>query len=122
MRTKTNVDLSLLAALWVLLGCNLCKEKVWQQLLSPDGKWTATVVMRDCGATTSELVSVNVHPTNEKRFDAKGTVLVLKHGSPGIGWKDNATLEIDCPDCDVYNSVNQLGSIHIDQNLPPGRH
>jgi hypothetical protein len=75
--------------------------------------------MRDCGATTSEVVSVNVHPTNEKGFDAKNTVLAVKHGSPGIGWKDNATLKIDCPNCYVYNSVSQLGSIHIVQNLPP---
>jgi hypothetical protein len=121
MQTKAIFNLILMTALLATLGCNPCDEEIWQQLPSPDGKWTATTVMRNCGATTSEVVSVNLHPSNSKRLDAGNYVLVVKHGSPGVGWKDNGTLEIDCPDCDVISSVNKLGSIQVSQNLPPAR-
>ena len=122
MRAGTIWKAMLGAALASILGCNLCKEEIWKQSSSPDGKWTATVVMRDCGATTSEVVSVNLHPANSKRLDAGNNVLVVKRESPGVSWKDNGTLELDCPDCDVISSVNQLGSIEISQNIPSARH
>jgi hypothetical protein len=121
MRAGTIWNMTLLVAFATILGCNLCKEEIWQQLPSPDGKWTATVVMRNCGATTSEVVSVNLHSSNSKRLDAGNYVLVVKHGNPGVGWKANGTLKIDCPDCDVISSVNKLGSIQVSQNLPPAR-
>jgi hypothetical protein len=69
-----------LAALLALLGCNPCSEEIWGNVDSPNGQWTATTLTRDCGATTPETMSVNVHRKDSRRFSADQSALVMKHG------------------------------------------
>jgi hypothetical protein len=76
--------------------------------------------MRDCGATTSEVVSVNVHPTGSRGFKADNNALVMKHGQlPAISWKDKETLVLDCIDCgkDEVTRRSQVGPIRIEFGL-----
>jgi hypothetical protein len=78
--------------------------------------------MRDCGATTSETVSVNVHRTGSKRFDADQNVLVMKHGQvPAVLWTGNDSLLLDCRDCNSKDEIvraSQIGPIHVDYRIP----
>jgi hypothetical protein len=108
-------------ALGLLTGCDLCKEEIWGTATSPDGKWTATTIMRDCGATTSETISVNVHRTGSKGFEADHNALVMKHGqAPGIVWSGNDHLLLDCSGCDSKDEIaraTQIGPIHIEHRM-----
>jgi hypothetical protein len=105
-----------------VLGCNPCKEEIWSTSTSPDGKWVAVTVMRDCGATTSEVVAVNVHPTNESTLRQKNNALVLKYGkTAGVSWRDAHTLALECRDCtanDIVAKIDNVGPIKITYTLP----
>ena len=39
---KPSTQYCFVLALAFLAGCNPCKEEVWSNVNSPDGKWTAT--------------------------------------------------------------------------------
>jgi hypothetical protein len=108
-------------ALGLLTGCDLCKEEIWGTTTSPDGKWAATTIMRDCGATTSETVSVNVHRTGSKGFEADHNALVMKHRqAPGMVWAGNKHLLLDCSGCDSKDEIaraTQIGPIHIEHRM-----
>jgi hypothetical protein len=111
-------------ALGAAAGCNLCKEEVWNSVTSPDGRWKATTIMRDCGATTSEVVSVNVSRTGNKAFQADHNALVMNHGiAPRLAWRGNDTLVLDCDRCDSkdeFERRTQIGPIHIEFRMPYG--
>ena len=47
-------------------GCGLCGEEVLQTQISPNGKTMASVVVRSCGATTSDVTQVRLNTT--RRF------------------------------------------------------
>jgi hypothetical protein len=111
-----------LVLLSLCIGCNPCKEEVWGTSVSPDRKWVAVTTMRDCGAMTSEVVSINVHSAQVNRIEQQGNALVLKHGiNPGVSWKDNQTLSLDCRECganQIIAKVDNVGPIHIEYQLP----
>ena len=125
-RTVTKIRSSLhclsLLVLGIMTGCNPCKEEIWNTATSPDGKWTATIIMRDCGSTTSETVSVNVYQTGSKGFQADHNALVMKHGqAPRLFWSENDSLLLDCHDCNSKDEIAraaQIGPIHIELRMP----
>src|SRR5207248_8399079 len=71
-----------MVALAQLSGCSLCKEDVLEKVASPDGKWVATIMTRDCGATTSEYIAVNLQDAKQRHIDGKNDVFVIKHIHP----------------------------------------
>jgi hypothetical protein len=111
-----------LLTLGTATGCSLCKEEIWNSATSPDGKWRATTLMRDCGATTSETVSVNVSQTGTKGFQADHNALVMKNGqAPRLFWANNDRLVLDCRDCDGKDEIArraQIGPVHIQVTMP----
>jgi hypothetical protein len=115
---KASMTYFLVFGLALLAGCDLCKEEVWDNVDSPDGKWTATTIMRDCGATTTEVVSVNVHRKGSKKLDADHNALVMKHGeAPEVSWTGNDTLMLYCRSCDSKDEIarkSQIGPIHVE--------
>jgi hypothetical protein len=115
---KASTRYCLILGLVFLAGCDLCKEEVWSNVDSPDGKWTATTVMRDCGATTSEIVGVNVHKRGSKKLPADQYALVMKHGeAPVVLWTGNNTLVLDCRSCNSKDEIArapQIGPIHVE--------
>jgi hypothetical protein len=116
------IVLALFSVMPFLQGCNPCKEEIWNTSTSPDGKWVAVTVMRDCGATTSEIVAVNVHPIAESRLRQKNNALVLKYGkTAGVSWTDSHTLALECRDCtasDVIAKEDKVGPIKIAYTFP----
>jgi hypothetical protein len=60
-----------------LSSCNLCKDEVVERVVSPDGKWAASIVTIDCGATTSENIIVNLQDAKQRRLDEENNIFVL---------------------------------------------
>lgn len=84
-------------ALGGLGGCGLCKDEILEETTSPDGKWTATVLTRDCGATTSEYMVVNLHHFEHKHLDAENVVFVTKYAHRlHASWNGNDRLVLNC--------------------------
>ncbi len=125
MTTKRTACCGASAVLIFLLGCNPCKEEIWSSVASPDGRWLAVTVMRDCGATTGEILSVNVRPADNKNLSQENNALVIKHGyAISTSWKDATTLKIECSECvakEIATKQDHVGPIHIQYALPgPG--
>ncbi len=104
-------------ALEELTGCNLCKDEVLEKAASPDGKRVATILTRDCGATTSEYMAVNVQDAKQKRHDVEKDVFVIKHiHRLHISWEGNDSLTIDCENCNAKEAekkLEKLGSVRV---------
>ncbi len=105
------------AGLVVLTGCHLCDEKELERTVSPDGKWVAVTIMRDCGATTSEVVSVNIRPITESSARQENNAMIVKHGQfPDVVWLSNSVVSVDCPHClstDIIEKKVKVGSITV---------
>ena len=109
-------------ALVFMLGCNPCTEEIWGTTASPNRSWVASTVVRDCGATTGEVLSVNIHRSEETHFVESNNAFVVKHGyAVHTSWRDNATLDVECTDCkasEVITKRDSVGGIQIVYSLP----
>jgi hypothetical protein len=93
--------IALAGILLTVAACNPCREEVGANQPSPGGKWIATTVLRDCGATGPEVLSVNIHANNEQSLKESNNVLEVKHDHKiDLRWLAPSLLEVDCKDCD----------------------
>ncbi len=83
-----------------LCGCiDPCGDEILQTVVSPDQRTVATIYVRDCGATTSEVTHVHLHGrfgwfSNE---DWDNVVLSLRYRhSLKIQWQGSSRLVITC--------------------------
>lgn len=101
----------------LLSGCGLCGEHVSQVLLSPDGIAVASVVVRDCGATTSEYSHVRLRDRRSWFGLSETTVLITKYRQDmTLSWKDHNHLSIVCPSCNgktLLESKKQWHGVEI---------
>ena len=74
-----------IALLALLMTACLCEEQTKQRAISPDGKWTATYVERDCGATAAYVARVEI--------DRK-VVLIVETPSLSLAWRSNTELVV----------------------------
>ncbi len=104
-------------ALGGLCGCGLCKDEILEEITSPDGKWTATVQTRDCGATTAEYIAVNLHDVKHKNLDIENDVFVTKYVHRlHVSWNGNDSLVLNCENCvahDVEKKLDKHGTVQI---------
>ena len=104
-------------ALGALSGCGLCKDEILEETPSPDGKWTAIILTRDCGATTSEYMHVFLQDSNHKHFGEHDSVFATKYiHRLHVSWNGNQSLIIDCENCasnEVSHKVERFGPIQI---------
>ena len=104
-------------ALAELSGCSLCKEEVLEKVASPDGKWVATIMTRDCGGTTSEYIAVNLQDAKQRHIDGENDVFVIKHIHPlRVSWQGNESLTVDCENCNLDQAakkLEKLGSVQV---------
>jgi hypothetical protein len=114
----------LLATFASSLGCNPCREEILNSSTSPDGKWTAVTVMRDCGATTAEIVSINVRPADAQKLDAENNAFVIKHEyATDVTWTSGNILTLRCRQCtaqDVLKKLDKVGPVKVIYDLPAG--
>ena len=119
MSLKRILGLGVLAALALgaLSGCGLCKDKTLEETASPDGKWTATVLARDCGATTAEYMTVNLHDFEHKHLDPENDVFVTKYVRRlHVSWHGNDTLVLNCENCvahKIEKKMDKHGPVQI---------
>jgi hypothetical protein len=101
----------------VLMGCGMCSDTVKTVEKSPDGKLTATLFVRDCGATTDFSTIVSVHRPDSTFKDDSGMVFVVKGESAVKSyWDGSRSLRIECQDCkrkDVFSQLTVLGDVDI---------
>jgi len=64
-----------------LQGCSsfFCGDEVTGRAISPDGKWLAAVLVRNCGATTDFVTHVTIVEAKDEPDDS-GDVLVAEAG------------------------------------------
>jgi hypothetical protein len=116
---KTVLAFGALAGLTLggLCGCGLCKVEILEETTSPDNKWTATVLTRDCGATTAEYMAVNVHEFAHKHLDSENDVFLTKHVRLlHVSWNGNDSLILDCENCiarEVEKKMDKHGAVQI---------
>jgi len=88
-----------------------------EKIISPDGKWVATTLPRDCGATTSEIMAVNVQDMNREHLDADNEVFLTKYVQRiHVSWQAKDILTIDCESCipdQIHKRLETLGQIKI---------
>lgn len=86
-----------LATLFIFQGC---EDTIKADVRSPDGKYTATVYERDCGATTDFSTIVSVREGFAKfKGDALGPVIVEGQHRIDVIWDGNTRLRLLCQDC-----------------------
>jgi hypothetical protein len=98
------------------LGCNPCKDVVLDRLPSPNGKWVATKVTRDCGGLGGEYVGVSIHDPSDDTTKRKDFVFLVKVRGPiNMSWQGNERIVIscDCPDSNIKEKHTRLKSVEI---------
>lgn len=97
----------LVSAIPFIVSCSLCEESDVKEMVSPDEKHVARVVVRNCGATAdySTIVSLKNNTSDWLSSDNTTDVLVLKGDlQVEINWGDNEAVNIKCPLC-IKDSV-----------------
>lgn len=76
-----------------------CAEEFQSYAYSPDGRYTAAVYERNCGATTDYSTVVRLSEADSNV--ANGDVIFLISGSKEVvaEWKNVSVLELGCSDC-----------------------
>jgi hypothetical protein len=111
---KNLVTLLAMGSMLLLLGC--CHQETLATIHSPDKSMTATVSIRDCGATTSEYTSVTLK-SNHGWSRLKRTVFSTKYENQvNVRWEGNSELIISCRGCkpdEVRAQETTFSSVNI---------
>jgi hypothetical protein len=99
-----------------------CNDEIKVESKSPEGKYTATLYERDCGATTDFSTIVSLRSSSNKFSGEEGRIFVIK-GRPQIKitWRESISLQVECDDCRTENIFKQDTSwneIAISYRLP----
>jgi len=103
----------LLVLIPLLSGCkhsllDTCDDRVVREVRSGDGKFLATLYVRNCGATTDYISIVNLRPGGTRfNGDADGDIVFVAKGERDIGiqWLNTNEVRIWCRGCesnDIY--------------------
>ena len=89
-----------------------CDNEIKQELVSPDGRYTATAFIRDCGATTDFSPQVYLRQTGAK-MAATGNVFIGNHSNEiKIRWLSENELEISAPG-EVVKSLKEFDGVRV---------
>ena len=100
-RSRTVARLAgLIFVICAAVGCGRfgCQEVVETHVNSPDGLMVATVLTRNCGATTDYGTSVNLHRSDHGFREEPGTLFVATGRHLAVKWTDPDHLSIECAD------------------------
>ena len=113
--------LVLLSAAWLSLlalsACGVCSDQVLSESSPDGGGVTATVFVRNCGATTDFSTIVSLHGSKDGFRSDRDVVFVVK-GRPEVKatWDGPRTLAITCPGClraNIYRQVTAVADMDI---------
>lgn len=99
-------------------GCwSPCADEVVSDTASPDGKITATVMIRDCGAITKSATWVTLHPPSKPYSDKDALILTARQEQHiSISWLDNSHVVVECLTCrkeDLQFQAEAKGSVRV---------
>jgi hypothetical protein len=97
----------------VSVACDIpCDNEIKQELVSPDGRYTATAFIRDCGATTGFSPQVHLR-RNGKKMAATGNVFIGNHSNEiKIRWLSASELEISSAS-EVVHSLKEFEGVRV---------
>jgi hypothetical protein len=116
-----------IALLVLLAACNICGEEFVKEIPSADGKYSAVIYRRDCGATTPFVTHVNIKGRGETLQAAWTGTIDLNEGLSVRGaenviatWQDHVlTLEID--PTFVIKCAESVGDVRVSCVAPSKR-
>ena len=92
-----------------------CEDVVKNELQSEDGKHAATVIERNCGATTHYVTALSLRPGTAGRDPDDDQVVLLVRGrcELGLAWREG-NLDVSYPaSCEVVEQVEGWSGIRI---------
>ena len=92
-----------------------CGNEIKQEVVSPDGKYTATAFIRDCGATTSYSPQVYLRRTGERMAETGNVFTGYRSDGINISWVSATELVIRCS-CEVRGYEKEFNEIVITLN------
>lgn len=107
---------------WLLLdsfGDAMCGNEVFQEVVSPDGRYKAVVFQRDCGVTTGFSTQISILRAEQELEDDPGNIFIMD-GHPewthvAITWVDAETISIKYAfGYEPFKSKNSYRGIHIE--------
>ncbi|SMF67222.1 hypothetical protein SAMN02745866_04297 [Alteromonadaceae bacterium Bs31] len=88
-----------IAGLFIYATSDMCRNEVYSQVVSPDGKRKAVVFQRDCGATTGFSTQISIIDSSDDLKNESGNIYVIdghpKNVSPGLKWLSNTELNVE---------------------------
>lgn len=94
-----------------------CEEEVISQSMSPNQEYAATLVERNCGATTGYAAIVRMHPVSAISTDDQDMIFAVDGDYEiKMEWSSNSSLRIICEKCipnDIYKQENMWRDIEI---------
>lgn len=94
-----------------------CEDTIKTEIRSPNGKYTATVFERDCGATTDFSTIINLRESSAKfRGDDLGAVIIKGQHRIDLVWDGNRRLQLQCSDCrpeDIFKQERNWKDVEI---------
>src|SRR5437870_13288224 len=97
----------LILSIILLQGCNMpfsdgCDDRITSKASSTDGKYIATLYIRNCGATTdySSIVSIRER-TSKFDGDSDQNIVFVVKGQPDVAvkWESPNKLSVQCRGC-----------------------
>lgn len=124
MRTKIG-PLVCALAFATLTGCYRlvigdCEDKVKLESVSPDGRFAATVIERDCGATTDYSTLVNLRVASEPLTTSRESLVLALFGKQTIGlvWEGDSHLTIRFPKVDTFTRKASWKNVQVGYQHP----
>lgn len=99
------------------IGGDLCSNTTKQELVSPDGKYTATAFIRDCGATTNYSPQVYLRRSGEPAGETGNVFIGNLSEQIEIHW-DSPTDLVIVADCKIIKHISEYEGIRISFRLP----
>lgn len=95
-------------------GCSSlfpCEDRIESESRSPNQKYLATLLVRNCGATTDFSTIVKLDAESWIPIGNKNNVFVV-NGDPDvrIEWQDDTTLKITCATCQADQTFKNEGA------------
>lgn len=92
-----------------------CEDVVKNELKSENGRHAATVIERNCGATTDYVTALTLRPGTARRDPDEEKVVLFVRGrcELGLAWREG-NLDVSYPaSCEVVDQVDSWSGIRI---------
>ena len=92
-----------------------CDDRVKLESVSPNGRYAATVIERDCGATTDYSTLVNLRAASEPLTTTPDSLILALSGkqSVDLDWEGEFQLTVQFPRVDTYTQKLSWNDVQV---------